>query len=218
MKIPGRLGSRFVDPRSGTRSGHPGVGRGGPSLRGLGPVPAKLRRLHCRLRPLRPTRAFKRVRLAKPKWAARSKRQTIWRRPPLSLLPPGSPPPEQRWWELLPPGSPPPEQRWWEAPDPPPRKRRRKKQQQPQEQQQPQPQQQEQMQEQTSFLQPQELKQPQGPPAPRPVMSPRPSLKSIQKRLAQRLAAAEGTQAARQYRRWTQEQIDKVQGDNPRRF
>jgi hypothetical protein len=194
MRIPGRLGSRFVDPRSGTRSGHPGVGRGGPSLRGLGPVPAKLRRLHCRLRPLRPTRAFKRVRLAKPKWAARSKRPSIWRRPPLSLQAPGSPPPEQRHWE---------------SPAPPPRKRRRQKQQQ-------QPQQQQQ--EQTSFLQPQELKQQQGPPAPRPVMSPRPSLKLIQKRLAQRLAAAEGTQAARQYRRWTQEQIDEVQGDNPRRF
>jgi hypothetical protein len=194
MKIPGRLGSRFVDPRCGTRSGHPGVGRGGPSLRGLGPVPAKLRRLHCRLRPLRPTRAFKRVRWPKTKWAARSKRPSVWRRPPLSLQAPGSPKPEQRRWE---------------SPAPPPRKRRRQKQQQ-------QPQQQQQ--EQTSFLQPQELKQQQGPPAPRPVTSPRPSLKVIQKRLAQRLAAAEGTQAARQYRRWTQEQIDKVQGDNPRRF
>ena len=196
MKIPGRLGSRFVDPRSGTRSGHPGVGKGAPSLRGLGLVPAKLRRLHSRLRPLRLTRAFKRVAWPKRGWAgnvALFKRPLVWRRPPLSLQPPASPKPAAA----------------RESPAPPPRKRRRQKQQQ-------QPQQQQQ--EQTSFLQPQELKQQQGPPAPRPVTSPRPSLKSIQKRLAQRLAAAEGTQAARQYRRWTQEQIDKVQGDNPRRF
>ena len=197
MKIPGRLGSRFVDPRSGTRSGHPGVGRGGPSLRGLGLVPAKLRRLHCRLRPLRPTRAFKRVLWPKTGWAARSKRPSVWRRPPLSLQPPASPKPAAA----------------RESPAPPPRKRRRQKQ-----QQQPQQQQPLQQQKQTSFLQPQEQEQQQGPPAPRPVMPPPSRLKSVQKRLAKRLAAAKGTQAARQDRRWTQEQIDKVQGDNPRRF
>ena len=185
MKIPGRLGSRFVDPRSGTRSGHPGAGKGAPSLRGLGLVPAKLRRLHCRLRPLRPTRAFKRVRWPKTMWAARSKRPSVWRRPPLSLQPPASPKPAAA----------------RESPAPPPRKRRRQKQQQ-------QPLQQQQ---QTSFLTPQQQQQqqqqPQGPPAPRPVMPPPSRLKSVQKRLAKRLAAAKGTQAARQAHgqgRWTQ--------------
>ena len=74
------------------------------------------------------------------------------------------------------------------------------------------------MQEQTSFLQPQELERPQGPPAPRPVTLPLPNLDVIQKMLAQRLATEQRTHAARQYRRWTQAQIDKVQVTNPRRF
>ena len=74
------------------------------------------------------------------------------------------------------------------------------------------------MQEQTSFLQPQELERPRGPPAPRPMTLPLPSLDVIQKMLAQKLATEQRTHAARQYRRWTQTQIDKVQGTNPRRW
>jgi len=125
----------------------------------------------------------------------------------------GSPPPEQQWWRS------PSAQRRREAPDPPPKRRRKKQQQpqeqQPQEQQQPQPQQQEQ----TSFLQPQELERLLGPPAPRPMTLPQLSLLDvIQKKLAQKLAAEKRTLAARQYRRWTQTQIDQVQATNPRRW